>query len=120
MLRPRPSRARRGEAGVAAVWGLAWLVVCLSFGWLAVEAANVASVQHHLDGAADLAALSGAARLQRGGAACAVAEQIAEANTADLTECRIEGSDLVVTVHGWMRLPFGLDGTITAQARAGP
>jgi secretion/DNA translocation related TadE-like protein len=121
MLPTGPSRFRPGgDDGIATVWGLAWLVVLLSLGWLAVMSAGVAAAQHHLDGAADLAALSGAARLQRGGDACAVARQIAAANTADLTDCRIEGNDLVVTVRGSVQLPFGLDGTMRAQARAGP
>ncbi len=105
---------------MATVWGLAWVVVCLTVGWLAVMSANIAATQHHLDGAADLAALSGTARLQKHGDACAVAEEIAGDNDAEMAGCTIEGNDVVVTVHGVVPLPFGLDGTITSQARAGP
>jgi secretion/DNA translocation related TadE-like protein len=112
--------SQRSEQGLATVWGLAWLAVCLTVGWLSVVAAGIASTQHHLDAAADLAALSAAARLQRGGDACAVADQIAGDNAAEVSGCTIDGGDVVVTVHGVVPLPFGLDGAMTAEARAGP
>ncbi len=110
----------RSDDGVATVWGMAWIAACSMIGWLAVMATVIMSAQHRLDGAADLAAVSGAARLQRGGDACVVAEDIAHANDAALAACRVDGSDLVVTVTHSVALPLGLDGAMTSTARAGP
>lgn len=115
----RPDRTRRDE-GFATVWGIAWIVVCLTLGWLTLVVASAVARQHHLDGAADLAALSGAARLQRGGEACFAARTIATDNDADVLSCAIDGDDLVVEVTDVVNLPMGLDIRIVAQARAGP
>jgi secretion/DNA translocation related TadE-like protein len=119
-VRSPSGRATHDERGIATVWGVAWVVVCLTIGWLAVLATAVASAQHHLDGAADLAALSAAARLQRGGDACAVADAVAEDNSSQLADCELQGDDVVVRVRGRVTLPFGLSGDLTAAARAGP
>jgi len=97
-----------------------WIFVLLSVGWLGVMATAVASRQHHLDGAADLASLSAAARLQRDGDPCALAAEIASANKVVVSSCQLEGSDVIVTVETSMSLPFGLDGELTSAARAGP
>ena len=49
--------------------------------------------------AADLAAIAGASQIPRGGEEpCARARDIAGANGATLSACRVEGSDVVVTV----------------------
>jgi len=108
------------DQGFATVWGIAWIVFCLSLGWLALLAAAAVARQHHLDGAADLAALSGAAQLQRGGEACATARTIAADNDADVLSCTIDGDDLVLEVVDVVSLPVGLDVRIVAHARAGP
>lgn len=113
------ARTRRDD-GVATVWGVAWIFVTAMIGWLGVMAAAIMSAQHHLDGAADLSSLSGAARLQRGGDGCGVATAIAQANEAALSSCHREGSDVIVTLTGSIALPFGIDGTLTSTARAGP
>jgi secretion/DNA translocation related TadE-like protein len=118
-LDPCASGARNDD-GMATVWGLAWVAVCLSVGWLTVLATVVAAAQHSVDGAADLAALSAAGRLQRGGDACVTARRIAADNAVALTGCEIRQSDVVVTVQGTVSLPLGLDGKLTAKARAGP
>ncbi|MBA2773276.1 MAG: flp pilus-assembly TadE/G-like family protein [Nocardioidaceae bacterium] len=115
----RPDRAHR-ELGFATVWGIAWIVVCLSLGWLTLLVAAAVARQHHLDAAADLAALSGAAQLQRGGEACATARRIAGDNDADVLSCTINGDDLLLEVVDVVDLPAGLDIRIVAQARAGP
>ncbi|MBA2561012.1 MAG: flp pilus-assembly TadE/G-like family protein [Propionibacteriales bacterium] len=120
LLRGLDHRAARRDDGLATVWGVAWVAVCLTVGWLAVTATAIMSAQHHLDGAADLAAVSAAARLQSGGDACGVAERIAQANHAELAGCQVDGSDVVVSVAGSIVLPFGLDGGMTSMARAGP
>lgn len=111
---------RRSDSGVATVWGLGWLVVCLSVGWICLLASAVVASQHHLDAAADLASLGGAARLQAGGDGCAAALHAADSNGVRMTACRRDGDDIVVTVEGMMALPFGLDGRLVSTARAGP
>ena len=115
-----PERRHRSEIGVATVWAAAWIFVCVMLGWLSMLAAAVVAAQHHLDGAADLSSLSAAARLQRGGDACAAAARIAEANSVTLSRCAREGADVVVTVTDAIRLPFSVDGSLTSTARAGP
>jgi len=110
----------RDEAGFATVWGLCWIVVCLLVAWMALLASMVVARQHHLDGAADLTSLSAAARLQRGGDPCELAERIAQDNHASMSSCRVEGHDVVVEVRDVVDLPFGMQGQLVATARAGP
>lgn len=111
---------RRGESGVATIWAVTWIFVITSVGWLGVTATSITSRQHQLDGAADLVSVSAAARLQRGGEPCALAAGIALANRVSITSCQLDGSDVVVTVATTIELPFGVDGGLTASARAGP
>lgn len=119
-LAPMPVNQVRGEAGVATVWGIAWIFVCLSIGWLGLVATMVVASQHHVDAAAELASLSGAARLQRGGDACALADRVAADNDVEVSLCSVEGADVVVEVSDALALPFGLDGRLVARSRAGP
>jgi secretion/DNA translocation related TadE-like protein len=124
----RSRRLRRGrrssrlfdERGIATVLGVAWIVVLMTAGWLAMLAAAIAWAQHHLDGAADLAALSAAQSAQSGRDGCAAAVRIAERNGVTVRECRRVGTDIVVTVVDTVDLPLDVDGTITSTARAGP
>ncbi len=117
-----PSRRlfNRPEPGIATVWAVAWMSVCLSIGWLGLLAATIASRQHHLDGAADLAALSAAARHERAGDACAVASAVAVGNDVAVQDCSLRGEDVVVTVSDSVSLPFSIAGDLTATSRAGP
>ncbi len=120
-MRRRHRRLRpRDECGIATIWAVTWIFVLSSVGWLGVMVTSIAGRQHHLDGAVDLVSLSAAARLQRGGDPCGVAAEIAAANRVDLRSCDVDGSDVIVTVETSMSLPFGLDGGLTATARAGP
>jgi secretion/DNA translocation related TadE-like protein len=70
--------------------------------------------------AADLAALAGAHARETGGDACAAAAAIAEADTATVDSCTVDGYDvqLQVTVAGprWL----GQSHDLSARARAGP
>jgi len=115
-----PPDGGHGEGGFATVWGMAWIMVCLCLGWLTLVVAGAVARQHHLDGAADLAALSGAARLQRGGDGCYAANKIAADNDAELLSCTVDGEDLVIEVVDGVRFPMGLVVRIVAEARAGP
>lgn len=114
-----PSRGRE-EAGVATVWAIAWIAVVMSLAWIGMLAAAVAARQHKVDGAADLVALSAAARLQRGGSACDEAAALAERNDVSLHTCAVDGTDVVVVVTDVVALPLGLDGRLESRSRAGP
>lgn len=122
MTRPTEWRRERRptESGFATVWGLSWILVCLSIGWTCLVASAVVARQHHLDAAADLASLAGAARLQVGLDGCPAARQTADGNDVRLTQCRVDGDDVVVTVADSVVLPFGLAGRLVSTSRAGP
>lgn len=115
-----PDARRPYEEGVATVWAIAWIFVCLTIGWVGVVVAAVVAAQHHLDAAADLSVLSAAAELQRGRDACAAAFDIARDNGVGITGCRVDGDDVVVTVARTVSLPFGVHGRLRSTARAGP
>jgi secretion/DNA translocation related TadE-like protein len=70
--------------------------------------------------AADLAALAGAAALQRAGDACDEAGAVAAANGAQLSACQAAGQDVVVTVRVDGPHWLGQHGSLSAMARAGP
>jgi secretion/DNA translocation related TadE-like protein len=108
------------EDGVATVWAITWIFVCLTIGWVGVVVAAVVAAQHRLDAAADLSALSAAAELQRGSDACLAAADIARGNAVGISGCQVDGDDVVVTVAGTVSLPFGVHGSLTSTARAGP
>lgn len=101
----RPTSARSAsvrainDRGAGTVLALVVLpVVSLGFAvlWAFVD---VSMVRTKAAGAADLAALAGAAHASEGvGAACAKAEEIAMRNSARLVSCEMEGLDLVVEV----------------------
>ncbi len=112
------SRNARGQTGYATIWALAWLAACLTLGWVGVAAAAVVTAQHHLDGAADLAAVAAAAELQRSGNGCPTAASTAAANGVRLANCAVSGSDVQVVVATAVTVPFRL--TLKAVARAGP
>lgn len=94
-----------GVLGAVAVVGLS----CVSAGVALVESQRLA-------GAADAAALAGGDALLGWvpGEPCAVASRVAEANRARVSECVVDGLELVVTVSG---AALGLP--IERAARAG-
>ena len=111
-----------GEGGSATVWVLALSAVLALVGAATVLLGAAAVARHRATAAADLAALAGAGRAVVGDAdACARAGEIAVANSARLTSCRV-APDAVVTVTVEVPVRFGRLGvhTATAQARAGP
>jgi secretion/DNA translocation related TadE-like protein len=115
-----PDARAQGEGGLATVWAIAWIFVCLTIGWVGVVAAAVVAAQHRLDAAADLSVLAAAAELQRGRDACGAAADIARENGVDIAGCRVDHDDVIVTVARTVSLPFGVDGALTSTARAGP
>jgi secretion/DNA translocation related TadE-like protein len=107
----------RGAATVlvTAVLGLLVLVG----GALGVVAALV--VGHRgAQSAADLAALTGAVTMRRGGDACVAASEAAVANGAVMTQCEVLGSDVRVSVRVTGPRWLGQQGDLDAEARAGP
>ena len=86
---------------------------------LGVVAAMVAA-HRTAQAAADLAALAGAAAVQRGGDGCAAARAIAVANGGVLDDCTVAGRDVVVTVRVVGPRWLGQHADLAARARAGP
>lgn len=122
-MAPRPADAppvRGDAAGIATVWAIAWILVLALIAGVGGVLGIAASRQHHVDSAADLAALSAAQILQRGGDACSTAREVAVANQVVLTSCRTERDDVVVVVRERLELPFGWHPWISGHARAGP
>jgi secretion/DNA translocation related TadE-like protein len=76
--------------------------------------------QRRLESAADLAALAGAAAVQRGEDGCAAAGRVARRNGSRLAGCLIVQDRVEVTTAGRARLPFGAQARQQARARAGP
>jgi secretion/DNA translocation related TadE-like protein len=111
---------RHGESGFAtsAVVAHTGLLVVLALvsaagGRLLVEQRSAAR-------AADLAALSAAASVQRGRPACPSAQETATANGARLTSCRVTGDVVLVEAAVRVQTLFGREVQVRKQARAGP
>ena len=115
----RPGR-ERSEVGAATVLALAWILVLATMAWAGMLIAAAAARQHHVDGAADVVAVSAASRLQRGDNACAVALDFASRNDVVLRSCRVDGTDVVIAVTDWVSLGFGIRRDLVGKARAGP
>ncbi|BBY51179.1 hypothetical protein MARA_46470 [Mycolicibacterium arabiense] len=95
------------------------VLVAVALGGVAVGSA--VSARHRAQSAADLAALAAAGRLGLGrDAACAWAESIAAPMRARVTECLVDGLDVVVRVDVTAQLGRWGVGTARAAARAGP
>jgi secretion/DNA translocation related TadE-like protein len=111
---------RRDDDGQATVWAIGLIAVLVSLTWTTLLLAAGVARQHHLDGAADLAALSAAEARQRGLDACRTASRLAEANRVTLSDCTVDGFDVVVSVVDHLALPVGIEVHLTSRARAGP
>jgi secretion/DNA translocation related TadE-like protein len=99
------------------------MAVLMMLAFAGVVGAAYLTALHRARSSADLAALSGAVEVQRGGNACEVAGRTAEENWTRLISCELVGDqiDFVVTVrvacgvHG----PGGLPAAVEAVAYAG-
>lgn len=121
---PRPAVAtsdgRSPDDGVATVLVVAGLAALLMVVVAATWLAAAVIARHRAAGAADLAALAGAAVVVRGAdAACAAAIRIADANGATVQDCRVSGADVRIVAGVDLRVG-PIAGTATARARAGP
>ena len=111
---------KAGERGAATVLATAFLGLLLLVGAaLGVVVAMVAT-HRQAQAAADLAALAAAGALRRGNDACGAADRVALANGTSLEVCRVEGTDVSVTVVAAGPRFLGQTGDLHARARAGP
>jgi secretion/DNA translocation related TadE-like protein len=103
----------RGSAAVSGVVAMLLLIIVTITG-AQIGAALV--VRHRVTGAADLAALAGAASVPDGDEiACEQAKRVAESNRSVLESCAVSGWEVVVQVSAVT--PFG---PVNARSRAGP
>ncbi|MDG3009369.1 flp pilus-assembly TadE/G-like family protein [Rhodococcus sp. D2-41] len=106
------------DAGVATVFAAFGLLVLLLVGGAGVQIGAAVVARHRVQAAADLAALAGAAAgvAPEGEDPCTAAGSVAQRNHGAMTDCRLDGIDVVVRVEA----PVTVLGTAVAQARAGP
>jgi secretion/DNA translocation related TadE-like protein len=109
-----------GSSLMIGVIGALWL-----FGLGVMCMATYLAAVHHVRGAADLAALSGAVAVQAGEDGCAASRRVARANETSLLTCDRVGDavDFVISVKvvGSVRLHVpGLPTKIIGVAHAGP
>lgn len=112
-------RRARDEQGVAVVVALGLVAVLAFVAAICVGTVGLVLTHRRAQVAADLAALAGAAALQRGDEPCAAATAIAGRHDATVTRCVVDGLDVAVATA--VRLPPLLGGAeLPARARAGP
>jgi secretion/DNA translocation related TadE-like protein len=105
------------ESGFVTVAVAGLVLVLVAFGGVVATLGAVAVARHRAAAAADLAALAGAAHVLEGPArACRAARDVASAQAAVLSRCRLDGA--VLTVEVAVRL--GALGAARSRARAGP
>ena len=117
---PRPNlvRSERGSASLFAVAGMA-VLLAITIGGVYVGSAVIA--RHRAQAAADLAAIAAAVHLAEGTpAACSRASALTLAMHTAITQCVVEGLDVVVTVEASVPLGRIAVGPARATARAGP
>ena len=110
----------RDDHGQATVWAIGWIAVLVSLTWVTLLLEAGVARQHRLDGAADLTAVSAAGAQERGLDACRTASRLAKANHVTLSDCTVDGFDVIVSVVDDLALPGGISVDLTSQARAGP
>lgn len=118
-------RCTDSDCGAATVLAIALSFILLCAGFVGLALVQVHLVATHVQTAADLAALAGAQALED---PCRRAAEIAAANGAEISDCTMDGTDVIVQVH--VQTPPMLEriarltgqdaGVIVAVARAGP
>lgn len=86
------------ERGSALVWAGSVAALMAALAVLLVGVGALTSKGHALQGAADLAALAGAAAQLQGQDACASARRSAALNAAEVTTCTVTGDEVEVVV----------------------
>lgn len=117
-LREPPRDGERGSATVLAA-GVAAALVATAVAFTAIGQASAA--RHRAQGAADAAALAGAARVLFGeDEACAEAEAMVDRTSTEFVRCEVNGLEVTVYVN---ETPTGISqtfGPARAVSRAGP
>ncbi|WP_197514881.1 Rv3654c family TadE-like protein [Mycobacterium sp. 852013-50091_SCH5140682] len=110
-----------GDAGSASVLAAAMIGVLVTFTAAGASLGAAVIARHRAQAAADLGALAAAGALIAGpDAACRQAATVASAMRTTVAQCRVDGLDVVLTVHAEVRLGRWGIGPATAAARAGP
>ncbi|WP_053738801.1 Rv3654c family TadE-like protein [Nocardia sp. NRRL S-836] len=105
-----------GDRGSAAVSGVVAMVLLIVVATAGAQVGAAVIARHRVTGAADLAALAAAARLDEGDRqACEQAQRVALQNGGELRACAVNGWEVVVEVSA--ATPFG---PLSARSRAGP
>lgn len=123
-----PGRARAesettNQSGTATLWVVAATALLAVVGSLATTVVAVIAAGREADTAADLAALSAAAKgsMSAGRSThCDIARRIAAAHRAQMTACRAGPDFIEVHVEVQPHGPLGAWFTVRSQARAGP
>jgi secretion/DNA translocation related TadE-like protein len=115
----------RTDGGSASVLMIGVMAVVMLISFAAMVVAGYLVSVHRARGAADLAALSGAAAYQQGQDACPAARQAARRNGGAVVDCSQVGDlvDFVVSVRVRMDVQTwipGLPSSVVATAHAGP
>lgn len=105
------TRQQAGDEGYATIAAVGIIGAVASLLLVVAAVVSTVAARHEGQVAADLAAVAGAFALARGGDGCAQSREVAGLNGAELTHCRIEELDVVVSVS--VR-------RAEATARAGP
>ena len=120
-----PSAHAGVDDGVAIVWALALASVLMIVTAVGAMVVGQATARMRVAAVADLAALAAA---QAEGDSCTAASDVVVANGLVLTDCAVDGLDILVTVTGSPpaitgQLVAALGGearVVSASARAGP
>ena len=113
----RGTARERGSATPLAAVMAAAVLVCTG---TAVTGGRLLTDQRRAAVAADLAALAGAAAVQRGADGCPAAVRVAVANGALVTRCRVDGEEVHLEVRTESVRLLGRLVRPRAEARAGP
>jgi secretion/DNA translocation related TadE-like protein len=118
--RGTPVGPRPRDAGVTTVLACVIAMALIAITGLLTEFGSVLLARHRAGTAADLGALAGAAVVLAGRqAACDRAQAVATANGATVTDCSLDGADVLLTVTVAVHLG-PLAATATGRSRAGP
>jgi secretion/DNA translocation related TadE-like protein len=110
-----------GDRGMATVWAAGAVAVLMSLAVFGLHLGTALVARHHVESAADLAALAGAGMAVAGERyACAQARRVTDRMRVQMSSCRTQRWDVLVEVAtrpaGWP----GVLGAATGRARAGP
>jgi len=113
------TRFVRDESGGATVFACFALTGLVAVTAVLVQVGGAVAARHRAQGAADLAALAAAQALTGGDeSACAAATSLARRMQAEVSECTVDGWDVVVSTA--VAGPMLVSGPARAVARAGP